>query len=372
MNDELDHLRRLLPGVRLDDLGLLTGSNRSRVRRVRADSRTVIVKEFVTAGTGWARETAALAVIPPAVRAPRLVAAGSNPPIVVMTDAGPGTSVAGALLGADPAVATSAVVAWASAIGELHRETTGSRAAFRAALHARAGDQPVPESTMPAFLDDAADVIARASADLAVEVPAGAWEELRTLNDRLGVAALTPSDACPDNNVCTDDGLVLIDFEGAQWRPVAWDLAYLTVPWPSCWCSWRIPAAVTERAVDAYRAAFPGSGADPAAFRRDVEAAATGWAYLSASWFLPRALLDDPPGANPDRPRPGYRAMILDRFGSAREAAGAGTPALAELAGRLHDALTVRWGSVVLPYAPAFSRGEMGQRARGRSGENEP
>lgn len=355
VDDGFEHLRALLPDVRLEDLGLLAGSNRSRVRRVRAGSRSLIVKEFIAAGEGWVRESAALAVIPHGVRAPRLVAAEGSPPIVVMTDAGPGASVAEALLGTDSAAAGDAVVAWAVAIGELHRATVGSRAAFRAALDDRAGDLPVAESMMPTLLGEAADEIARLAAELAVEVPAGALEELRTLGERLGVAALTPSDACPDNNVFTDDGLVLIDFEGAQWRHVAWDVAYLTVPWPSCWCSWRIPAAVTERAVDAYRAAFPGCGADPAAFRREVETAATGWAYLSASWFLPRALLDDPPNAHPDRPRPGFRAMILHRLGQTRHSPGAGTPALAELAGRLHDALTTRWGTVPLPYAPAFT-----------------
>jgi hypothetical protein len=206
VDEEFDHLRGLLPGVRLEGLGLLTGSNRSRVRRVRADSRSLIVKEFITAGEGWVRESAALAVIPDLVRVPRLIAADGIPPIVVMTDAGPGASVAGALLGTDPAAAADAVVAWAATIGELHRATAGTREAFRAALDARAGGLPVAESTMPALLDEAADVIARSAADLGVEVPACALDELRTLDDRLGVAALTPSDACPDNNVFTDDG----------------------------------------------------------------------------------------------------------------------------------------------------------------------
>ena len=334
---------------------MLTGSNRSRVRRVRAGSRSLIVKEFTTGGEGWVRESAALAVIPEGVRVPRLVATDGVPPIVVMTDAGTGPSVADALLGRDAAAAGDAVVAWAAAIGDLHRATAGSRTAFRAALDARAGDLPVAESMMPALLDEAADVIARSAADFGVEVPAGALDELRKLDDRLEVAALTPADACPDNNVFTDDGLVLIDFESAQWRPVAWDVAYLTVPWPSCWCSWRIPAAVTERAVDAYRAAFPGCGAGPAAFRREVAAAATGWAYLSASWFLPRALPDDPPSAHPDRPRPSLRTLILHRLGQARRSADAGTPALGELAGRLHAALTGHWGDRPLSYAPAFT-----------------
>ena len=54
--------------------------------------------------------------------------------------------------------------------------------------------------------------------------------------------AFTPGDTCPDNDVQVADGLVLIDFEDAQWRHVVWDVAYLTVPFPSCWCSWRLPA----------------------------------------------------------------------------------------------------------------------------------
>lgn len=339
----------------MEDLGQLTSGKRARVRRVRANSQCLVVKEFISAGEGWVRESAALAIIPEGVRVPRLVAIGDAPPIVVMTDVGPGSSVADALLGTDPVVAADAVVAWAAAIGGLHRSTTGSRAAFRAALDARAGDLPVAESPMPVFLDEAAGLIARSAADLGVEVPAGALDELRTLDDRLSVAALTPADTCPDNNVFTEDGLVLLDFEGAEWRHVAWDAAYLTVPWPSCWCSWLIPANIAELAVDAYREAFPGCGGDRAAFNLEIEAATTGWAYLSASWFLPRALPDDHPSADAARPRPSLRAIILHRFDRARRSASAGTPALAELADRLHTALISRWGDMPLTYAPAFT-----------------
>jgi hypothetical protein len=35
-------------------------------------------------------------------------------------------------------------------------------------------------------------------------------------------------------NVRRDDEVVLVDFEEAQWRHVAWDVAYLSVPWRSC------------------------------------------------------------------------------------------------------------------------------------------
>jgi hypothetical protein len=355
VEDGLDGVRALLPGARLELLGVLGGSSRSRVRRIRADSRILIVKEFTGSDEGWARESAALSVLPAELPAPQFIAAGAIPPTVVMSDVGPGASVADALLGQDPAAAADAVVAWATAIAVLHHVTAGAREAFRDALGARAGDLPVAESIVSADLENAAEIVVQCCAEFGVDVPAHALEELRALGTRLGgdgPAALTPADACPDNNVCTDDGLVLIDFEGAQWRHVAWDVAYLIVPWPSCWCSWRIPADVVERAVDAYRAAFAVSYVDSAGFRRDVNAAAIGWAFVSTSWLLPRALLDDPPPANPGKPAPTHRAMILHRLDQACRSTEA--PALAELAARLHHALTARWGDVTLPYAPAF------------------
>jgi hypothetical protein len=335
------------------------------VRRVRADSRTVIVKEFTGLDEDWVRECAALSVLPAEVRAPRFIAAGTVPPTVVMSDVGAGTSVADALLGPDPVAAADAVAQWATSIGMLHRATTGSREAFRHALLARAGALPVAlpvaEAKMSAGLDDAAATMAQQCAELGVDIPPGALEELRALATRLsdaGAAAMTPADACPDNNVRTDDGLALIDFEGAQWRHVAWDVAYLIVPWPSCWCSWRIPADVAERAIEAYRRAVAMPDADAAGFRRDVEAAAVGWAFMSMAWFLPRALADARAPADQDKPTPNRRASILHRLDQARRSADG--PALAEFSTRLHEVLSARWGELTLPYAPAFDRPGVG------------
>ena len=359
MRDGLDGVRELVPGARLEFLALLGSSSRSRVRRVRADSRTLIVKEFASLDEGWVRECAALSVLPAEARAPRLIAAGAVPPTVVMSDAGSGASVADALLGPDPVAAADAVVEWATSIAMLHRATTRSRNAFRNALDARAGGLPVADSKMSAGMEEAATTMAQQCAELGVDVPSGALDELRTLGTRLsdaGTAAMTPADACPDNNVLTADGLVLIDFEGAQWRHVAWDVAYLTVPWPSCWCSWRIPADVAERAMEAYRATFAGPDADAAGFRRAVEAAAVGWEFASTGWFLPRALAEDRTRADPDKPTPNLRAAILHRLDQARRSADGA--ALAELAARLHHTLSSRWGDLALPYAPAFERPE--------------
>src|SRR3954465_1585793 len=136
----------MFPGVELDVLDTLVGSSRSLVRRARVGTGTVIVKEFRQAGEGWAGESAALSILPPAAPAPRLIASRDAPPAVALADAGTGGSVADALLGDDPDRAADAVITWARAIATLHPLPAGSREAFRRALAERAGDLPIDES----------------------------------------------------------------------------------------------------------------------------------------------------------------------------------------------------------------------------------
>lgn len=200
-------------------------------------------------------------------------------------------------------------------------------------------------------------VLDRACGSLSVAVPAGAFDELRELYHRLGgdgAAAITPGDTCPDNNVLVDGRLVLLDFENAQWRHVAWDVAYLRVPWPSCRCSWRMPHDVVDRAVAAYRqaaaAAFP-EGAAPA-FERDLEAATVGLALITATWFLDDAFGAEPALPDRDLNAPSRRAVIMNRLENASRSTE--LPALAELAQSLVGELRSRWGTVELAVAPAF------------------
>jgi hypothetical protein len=276
--------------------------------------------------------------------------------VLIISDLGVGPSVADALLGRDPAAAERAVCAWARAMAHLHCATRGLRAEFRAALAAREGDLPVRDATIGSDIEDAVRGLDRACTRLGVRIPDGATEQLRGLERRLGASglgALTPADACPDNNVLTADGLALLDFEGAQWRHIAWDVAYLRVPWPSCWCSWRMPGEVSARAFDAYcETASPlipeVAGAQ---FERDVSAAAVGWAFITMTWFVDNALGSDPM-LNPGKPTPTRRAMISHRLAAA--ARSTELPALAELAGSLGAALAKQWGDVPLAFAPAF------------------
>ena len=347
--DALDRVRALL-GTDVEVLDTLGGSHRSVVRRIRAGGRSLIVKEYIDGGDGFVREAAALSILPPDASAPRFVAAGDN--IVVMSDLGSGPSVADALLGTDPVTATEAVLAWATAIATLHRTTTGLGDDFRTAL-----GPAHPTSSMLTDLTKAASILAARCADLDVVVPAGAVEEIDGLAARLdgaGHAALTPADACPDNNVRVGDRLALIDFEGGQFRHIAWDAAYLRVPWPTCWCAWQIPDVVADAALAVYRKEVGLSYVDTPEFGRDLALAAAGWAIVSTSWFLAGALLDEHEHPNPDatKPMPSRRAMILRRLDTAARVAE--LPALAELATGLAKTLKHRWGTVALEYAPAF------------------
>jgi hypothetical protein len=208
---------------------------------------------------------------------------------------------------------------------------------------------------MPARLAEAATALTEQLPALDVHPEPGALHELRSVDELLGggaaARALTPSDACPDNNAFTAQGLVLLDFESAQWRHVAWDAAYLLVPWPSCWCSWDLPADVSAAGLAAWRAAVALPYAGTAAFEDDLRAARIGWAFISLAWFVAGALAGDAPI---DREAPSRRAMITHRLRRVVHEPDPRLPGLTSLAAQALAAAEQAWGSHPLALAPAF------------------
>lgn len=317
---------------------------------------TVVVKVFAGGGEGWLREAAALSLLNGRGAAvPALLAAVDRPPLVVTADLGSGLNLADALLGADPSAAAGALEAWADALASVHAATAGDGAGYAAALAVHAGDFPADLDTTEDMLGTAAATLERQLPALGVTPTPAALTELRTAADVMGTdaLALSPTDTCPDNNVTTPAGLVLLDFEGAVVRHVAWDAAYLQVPWPSCWCAWRLPAEVSAAALARWRTAVAPSL--PAGFDEALCVATVAWAFVSTSWFLDRALADDPP---PEDPRlhglaPTRRAMIAHRLDGVLSCDPV-LPALGELASELLGVTRARWGDVQLALAPAF------------------
>lgn len=316
---------------------------RSLVLRARAGDRSVILKAPLESGPGSARELAALRVLRDLPGVVPLLAEADDPPVLVLADLGTGPSVADALLGRDPAVAEAALGAWATALGTLQAATTGRRDAFAAALAELSPLGPPEPDTSAGTVASAATTLDRLLPRLGVRPAAAALDELRELRVG-GPAAVTPGDACPDNNVLGEDGCVLIDFEWAEFRPVAWDAAYLRVPWPTCWCSWALPADAAERALGHWRAAV---GPLPAGFDAELERATLAWAFISAGFFLPRIL--DSTDSVQNAAGPIRRAFVQHRLATAP-----GDGPLADLAAEIAAALRRTHGDHPLALAPAF------------------
>lgn len=342
---------RLMGWDEWDRCEVLPGG-RNQVAVVWKGGDSYVVKAYSTSGpAGGARERAALLAFDGAAGTPRLLAEGDDPPCAVMTHLEGSVSLADLLLGSQPDPAQAALVGWADALAALHDAGTPERRAlFSAGLAARA-----PGLATHALGEDFAEATAR-YADVIGELGLGSFDEaLRELRelpaelDRRGHEVLTPADTCPDNNLIVDGGVRLIDYEHAQLRHAAWDVAYLHAPWPSCWCAWRIPDDPADAAVERYCEARGHDVAD-SAFRDDLALATLGWRLMSPGFFIAGALASDDRDIDPRRPS--RRSFVLHRLGLAATMPGPGS--LVALAGELHAALLDRWGSVPLEPAPAF------------------
>jgi hypothetical protein len=341
----------------------LSGSDRSRVVRALvhtgSEDLEVVVKTPTGSGLATAREEAALRVAA-RLRLPgpvRLLASSVDPPLLVLADAGRHPTLADRLLGADAGAAEDALLRWAGTLGALQAASAGCKEDFERELAALSPFGAPPADSTPDDLADGAAALARNLPRLDVTPPAAALDELRSVCDDLVTATsgLAPGDTCPDNAIDAPDGVVLLDFEAASHRHAAWEGAYLTVPWPSCWCSWRLPAEVAARALARWGEALGPVAAEPD-FAGDLARTTVAWAVLSTAWLLPAALDGDPPPRNPAAlgRTPPRRAMIQHRLGVAAALPTPVLPALRALADQVHAGTLRAWGSCELDLAPAF------------------
>ena len=348
--------------VQVRPVAELGGSTRSEVWRVRVQAqrplrnapRSLVVKRYLAENPApWAREVSGLETVDDPAIAPHIHGVLPDAKLVVLEDLGKGSTVADALSGHSPSNAARAVYAWTDVMARLHVRTTDRGAAFAERLGRRAPNAPA--HAVPAMLDTATTALEGQLGTLGLTAPSGSLEMMRGLGERLGLdgrAALSPADACPDNNIRRRQGLALIDFEASEYRHIAWDVAYLLVPWPSCWSSWRLPDRIATTAFERYRRqvvhALPYVGTDE--FVHDVRLAVLGWTIATTPWFLPRALT----GSHETllQPTPSRRAMILHRL-SLSTTLGGPAP-LVKLAHVLEQELRRRWGDQPLAMAPAF------------------
>jgi hypothetical protein len=330
---------------------------------------TVVVKAYdrQSSGNSIVREPAALGLLralPPGY-GPELLAVADEPPLVVLADLGSPPNLSGLLRGEDTEAARAGVLAWADRIGALHGATHTRGADFAGRLRSEASRLGVETPALDDMDDSLAWVVAtlpEAARLLGVTVVGPALEEIRAITGALGgtgeASALTPADACPDNSLVMASGLTLLDFESAEYRHVAWDAAYLTVPWPSCWCSWRLPGDVATEALGRWRAAVGVSipYVLTPEFDRDLELTTAAWAVISSTWLLEQAAAADPSTffseAGDRGPEP--LALVQHRLLIAASTERPELGSVARLAGELLAAVIATYGEREVSFAPAW------------------
>jgi hypothetical protein len=243
---------------------------------------------------------------------------------------------------------------------------------------------PASRIGSPALLSpwpsELADVVRRAKSKLGPEVRhrgpiAEDLDRFQTwLSLGSGDDALTHGDVCPDNVVLAADKMRLVDFEAAAVRPAAIDVAFLTMPFPSCWCCGEVPEEILRSTYDEYgqarRALNP-------AWTPDGRALALGtvyWALRHLTGPMMGIALARDPSWGPSR----LRARLLRecRMAAIALQERAMLPDLCSGLDALHEDLVGRWGRHEMKMLPCFEpRGlttEPGVRAAAESGRSSP
>jgi hypothetical protein len=348
------HAAGKLIGIELCDPVDLGGSDRSTVLRCRTPTGgSVVVKAYPDspeARQGFAAEAAGLSL---QLAGPRLLGTDGDTPLLVMEDLGEAPTLADVLLGEDPKAAADGLLIWARTLGSLAAESVPRRAEL-ARLWARYSRDTKPWENTRWIAAGAAALLDSLAAE-GIPAPRGLAEELAGLGQDLHeeYAAFTPGDTCLDNNLLTPQGLRLIDFEHSGFAPVFLTAAYCRMPFPSCWCVFRLPAglaieieeALREQVVPVYPAL-----AEDAVWETGMRRAVAAWTLEVTAWLLPRTKEDRP--MHLSRPSPTPRQVMRSRW----EAAAALTefPALAETMRLLLRQVAAGWDAPPLPEYPAF------------------
>lgn len=285
--------------------------------------------------------------------APALLGASDDVDILVMEHLPPAPSVADALLGDDRAAADAAVVGLAETLARVHAWTTDREPEYQAIR--RRLDLPRESQRWSDVTDAGIDQFRRTAAALGVETPPVFEAEARQVVERLRAPGwwrgLVHGDPCPDNTSVIDGQVRLFDFEHTNFGSVLLDASYVMAPFPTCWCFGRLPPALSERAVAAYRrvlATVHPEAADDEAWGGALAVALCSW-ILARGAVVERAVTEDGEwGTTTIRPR---LLQWMDAFLAAESSE---LPGLTATIADLRAALGDRWSDARLPDYPSL------------------
>jgi hypothetical protein len=228
--------------------------------------------------------------------APRFYAGDSDSTLLIMEDLGTGQRLDQLLLGDDPVAAEQALIDFASVHGRMHALSIGKALKYsriRETLGPTIETDDYPSSRLAVNLRQIA-------AALSVTPAQGIDAELSTLAISLQnpgpFLAFIQGDSCPDNVIYTNSGMRMLDFEGGCFTHALLEGCYGYIPFPTCWCVYRLPEHIPPRMEAAYRTELirgcPAAN-DALLFQRALVDACVYWALAFRPLTTLSALLQD-------------------------------------------------------------------------------
>ncbi len=365
--------------IRLGEGSDLGGSNRSLVLRFPLQDGpdsvpgSVIVKRAISADfdpdtlnepvwllfNDWASLQFLSEVAPSEHVAPAFYGGDRAAGLFVMEDIGDGRRLDHLLLGHDPEAAESGLMAYASMHGRLHALSMTKLEEFLRIREALGPATPFPVDYYS--YDWLQPTLYMLAERLDEPVPPTVDNELEVLKSMLvhpgPFLGFMQDDACPDNRMLVGDSWCMIDFEGAHYGHVLLEGAYCRMPMPTCWCVYRLPKKVMQRAEDSYRAELVRGcpeAMDDDLFGQGMVGASITWALGFGRFMRPleKMLIEDRTLiALSDRQR--YLLYLSNAASSSIEFGQ--MPATGTLLQTLATKLSERWPEAVEPpYYPAF------------------
>ena len=328
---------------------LLRDSEARPVWRVSlADGQSVVVKAVVGEGPEaderWATvrgDGVALKAAAASAVSPNLILIDDERRVFIQEDLGRGQSLAEVLLADDRKLAEAAVIAFARSLALLHAATRG-----------------LPGKSRRLLFGSPVELMRRLGpvmAELGVEVDAAVWADVSDVEQEMVEPgpwrALVHGDACPDNTLIRGDGsIAFFDFEFGSGGHSLIDTVYLHLPFPSCWCTNRLPAGLVADADHVYRTTA--GVTDGGAFASGLAAAGAACVLGTLDWHLAGTLENDGMwGIASIRSRFATRLQALADLAARAER----FDGLRTFAVRLERQLASRWPDLEpLPFYPAF------------------
>jgi hypothetical protein len=376
MNEYLPLAEKLLADlwatpVQCEVTDTLRGEGRNRVYRLRITGgpltlNSVILKASVGDGNTpykvgddtretpfwrFCNEWAGSEILGPLGIGPKAIAGDATRGFFLMEDLGAGESLADRLQGTDAQAASDALVAYARSLGQMARATSGKLEEWKALRRAKGGkasplipEHEAWERSITAFLE----ICQKLNIPLATTIADETKRIGEILENPGDYLAFTPSDCCPDNHFLRGDTVVFFDNEFAGMRHALLDLAYITAPFPTCWCANRLPNGMQEKLIAVYREEYPGDER----FSEHLLYATTFWTFFTLSGGIDQWLETDSEwGISTIHQRHLLRLENFLNFPSASTT----LPGLAQMAQTLYETLQKRWPDVEpMPLYAAF------------------